>query len=724
VAFGADPVTGRRGVAVVSAVYGLGTGIVSGELDADTYTIARDGAVLERSIASKAAAHRRQAGSVEGVSAKPIPDALASEPAVSADRAAEIAALVRRAGALFGRPQDMEWAVEAGVLYVLQSRPITSLANLADPDGAYGLWDNSNIAESYPGVTTPLTFSFARRAYEEVYREFCRIMGVSEEAIAENAPTFRRMIGLVRGRIYYDLLSWHRVLALLPGYNVNRRFMEQMMGVKEPLPDDVDLGVRPVGRVRDALRLTRSVAGLVANCAFLGSRKRAFLARLDEALGKGSPDLGALRADELAACYRSLERRLLSRWDAPLVNDFFAMIFYGVLRGLVRRWCGDDEGTLQNDLLCGGGGVISAEPAERVREMARVAAASPGFAAVLADGSPEEISSSLNREPELARRYEEYLERFGDRCLEELKLESPTLRDDPLVLLRSIGAVARSQAPDPASAGRTADTRRTAERRVREALGWRPLERAVFAWVLANARARVRDRENLRFERTRVFGRVRAIFVELGMRMCAEGALAAPRDVFYLDVEEALGWVEGTASSVSLGALVAARKAEFERYRAGAAPADRFETRGAVHAGNDFRGRTEGAAATGEERRGLGCSPGIVRGRARVVADPRTAIVEPGEILVAERTDPGWVVLFAPAAGIIVERGSLLSHAAIVAREMGIPAATSVPGLMGWLETGDLVEMDGTTGMVRRVGTGNGALASERAPSLEQGQSA
>ena len=108
---------------------------------------------------------------------------------------------------------------QSGRLYLLQSRPITSLAAVADPDGVLNIWDNSNIAESYNGVTTPLTFSFARRAYEEVYRQFCRILRVPEAKIIEHsANVFRHMLGLIRGRIYYNLLNWYRLLALLPGF--------------------------------------------------------------------------------------------------------------------------------------------------------------------------------------------------------------------------------------------------------------------------------------------------------------------------------------------------------------------------------------------------------------------------------------------------------------------------------------------------------------------------
>ncbi len=86
-----------------------------------------------------------------------------------------------------------------------------------------------------------------------------------------------------------------------------------------------------------------------------------------------------------------------------------------------------------------------------------------------------------------------------------------------------------------------------------------------------------------------------------------------------------------------------------------------------------------------------------------MITDPRATALCPGDVLVARRTDPGWIVLFTEASGILVEHGSLLSHAAIVARELGIPTVVSLPGLMDWLEDGDLVELDGARGIVRRI---------------------
>lgn len=709
VAFGADPVTGRRGVAVISAVWGLGTALVGGDADADLFRVDRSGAIIERTIVEKKAAHRCSPSALEGVAAVPVPGELVSQPVLSDELVLAIARLVRASTHHFRRPQDIEWAIKDGNVYLLQSRPITSMGSMVDPDGVLVLWDNSNIAESYNGVTTPLTFSFARGVYEEVYRQFCRLMRVHEAKIADYGETFRCMLGIVRGRIYYNLLSWYRVLALLPGFQVNRRFMEQMMGVKEGLPARIlaEFETKPSlgARLRDAANLASCLAGLLGNLWTLRGKIARFYERLNLALCEPAIPLAEQRPDELATHYRDLERQLLTRWDAPLINDFYAMIFYGVLRKLCTKWCGDEDGTLQNDLISAEGGIISAEPARRLQELGRIAAASPSFVQLLIEGSLEQIQEELPRQKEFAALYRAYLEKFGDRCIEELKLETATLHDEPLMLLRSVGQVARRK--PGASAGPSSideQLRAKAEARVWEQLRGHPLRWVLFSWVLRQARTRVRERENLRFERTRLFGRVRRIFVEIGNRFAAADRLGDHRDVFHLTVEEVLGFIDGTTVTADLRALVNVRREEFNRYRKETPPADRFETLGPVHLGNAFTNSAAAkSTASGDELRGIGCCPGIVRGRARVIFDPRHAEIHDGEILVAPRTDPGWIMLFPSAAGLLVEYGSLLSHSAIVARELGLPAVVSISGLTAWLKTGDWVELDGSTGVVRKI---------------------
>ena len=707
VAFAADPISGRRSVAVISAVNGLGDALVAGECDADTYHVNRADEIVARTLA-------------------------AETPVLKDEQIRQIAALVRATSQHFKRPQDIEWAIEGGQLYLLQSRPITTIANLADPDGTLNLWDNSNIAESYGGVTTPLTFSFARRAYEEVYRQFCRLMLVPEATIQQHDQTFKHMLGLLQGRVYYNLLNWYRVLAMLPGFKLNRQFMEQMMGVKEGLPESLlaEIGTSSKGeKLRDALSLLATVSGLVRNHFLLPKKIRAFYNRLNDALQTSNSPLEAMRTDELAAYYRRIEAQLLTRWDAPLINDFFAMIFYGVLRRLVEKWCGDTNGSLQNALLSEAGGIISAEPAKRIRAMAELVKDDIELIALLSNGSLPEITARIATLSHLQSQIANYLCDFGDRCLDELKLESPTLHDDPLVLFRAIGQAAthhralgahascvqnlsqqircdealHSQ-PQSTQDACAPSARLSVHAQANAALSSHPIRKLIFHWVLRHARDRVRERENLRFERTRLFGRARRLFLEIGNRFCADKILEDPRDIFYLEVEEILGFIEGNATTTDLRGLVAIRQAEFAHHRAADAPADRFSTYGAVHQGNQFRPiMTASIATLGDSRKGLACSPGLVRGKVRVVRDPRNVVLQPGEILVAERTDPGWVLLFASAAGLLVERGSLLSHAAIVSREMRLPAIVSIPGVTAWLQDGDEVEFDGSTGEIQKI---------------------
>jgi pyruvate,water dikinase len=215
----------------------------------------------------------------------------------------------------------------------------------------------------------------------------------------------------------------------------------------------------------------------------------------------------------------------------------------------------------------------------------------------------------------------------------------------------------------------------------------------------------VSNRENLRFERTRLFGTIRGLFLEAGRRLQAIGRLDDGRDIFYLELGEILAFNDGTATTTDLRSLAAVRKQEFATYRDGPAPAERFETRGPVYHAQPHRStKPSGASETsGEERKGLGCCPGVVRGTACVVRDPKHAQLTAGCILVADHTDPGWIMLFPSASGLLVERGSLLSHSAIVARELGIPAVISIPGLLDWLQDGDEVELDGAAGIVRRL---------------------
>jgi len=695
VSFSADPVSGRRDEVLVSGLWGVGSSLVSGDADADLWSV-REKEIVKCEVAEKVRMHVADATAEEGVSLADVDVEKRDVACLDDAGVLAVAELARACEEHFGCPQDIEWAMADGILYLLQSRPITTLGYAGDPDAPLVVWDNSNIAESYSGVTSPLTFSFAERAYEHVYREFCGLLSVPKARIKANDFVFSKMLGHVRGRVYYNLNSWYHVLAMLPGFSMNRGFMEQMMGVKEPMPDEVVEGILKktrTGKVRDAWGFVKMMCGLVRSHRKLGKQMENFYDRLNGALGGLKKPLTEMSGVELVEHYEDLESQLLKRWDAPLVNDFFAMIFYGVLKSLCEKWLYD--ASLQNHLLVDTGDIVSAEPPRRIKAMAEMIQDDGKLAKLLADGGveAERKVKAIELREDLLVAYESYLEEFGDRCLEELKLESPTVGDDPQSLLTGVGVMALRGVKDD----------EVSEEPVRDVLGEAVeglggIKRRMFLWVLKHAKGRVRDRENLRFERTRLFGRVRKIVVELGKRLVDEGRLVEVGDVFYLKLSELM---DGYRVDEDFKGVCEERKAMEADY--GLAPPDRFETRGDVDLYEHFVSVGVEEEFDGEAVSGTGACPGVVRGPVRVVVDPRGATLKEGEILVAQQTDPGWVVLFPAAAGLLVERGSLLSHSAIVARELSLPCVVSIRGVTSRLKTGDVVEMNGSTGEVRII---------------------
>lgn len=690
VGFGVNPVTQDKEY-VVSSVYGLGNQLVSGDTDADTWII-KNGKIDEFSIVFK---EKKEVLDEVNFGTKLENVNNPDSPSLTDEQVLEIQKMIKTVSSFYGHPQDIEWAIEDNKLYLLQSRPITTIN-----EGKEVLWDNSNIAESYGGVTTPLTFSFASKAYENVYRQLCLILNIPKDKVANHDIEFRNMLGLIQGRVFYNMNSWYKTLALLPGFSLNKTFMEQMMGVKEALSDELVEEIEKSttkNKVKDGFDLVKTSLGLVKSLVMLDSTVADFYKRLDVALDK--KDLSNMSTSELMQYYNSLELQLLKKWDAPMVNDLFAMVFYGLLRKLSTTWCNDVDESLQNSLILTQGGIISAEPAKLMKKMAKKI---KGYHSLSKDFTQwcDEVDKR-----DVKQDIDAYIDRFGDRCLDELKLESVTLFDNPTLLYQTIFELSQNDAlMNLEDDSKSDEDARAKEKEVVSKLPF--LKRHVFTWIVKMARKTVRERENLRFERTRLFGRVRRIFLEIGKKLALENILESDRDIFYLEVKEIQSFIEGIGTLTNLKALVALRKEEFTRYENEEAPSDRFTTYGMVYKNNSYTSRTKNIALEGDMQKGLGCCPGIVRGKVKVVRDPKNVTVEKGTILVAERTDPGWIMLFSSVSGILVERGSLLSHAAIVSRELNLPAIVSVPGLMNWLKDDDIVEMNGTTGTITKISEG------------------
>jgi len=681
VAFSCNPMKTKDANVLISSVWGVGSALVSGEVNSDNWEV-NNTQILSSEIANKAHHHAPNPTTEEGVSLSPNSQEKANSPSLTDDQVLEVATLAKLCENHFQCPQDIEWAYHNGLLYLLQSRPITTLSNNNDE---LIVWDNSNIAESYSGITSPLTFTFAQRAYENVYREFCKLLSVPKSRLQNHDQVFSEMLGHIEGHVFYNLNSWYQVLALLPGFSVNREYMEQMMGVKEPLPDEIVECIienSKVSKLSDTISLIKTMVGLVRSHRSLPRAIDNFYSRLNKALDLNGKSLAEMPPEGLIAHYNELERKLLTRWDAPLINDFLAMIFYGVLGKLCTKWFG--QPSLQNTLLLDCGDIISSEPPKRLQEMASILRARPDLLAQLEQA--DDKLATLLTEPKFANKYHSYITKFGDRCMEELKLESKTLTDEPELLVESIIALAKiSKTKQP-------DLNLSPEQEIPK-LSW--LKNKIFHWVLKHTRDKVRNRENLRFERTRLFGRVRQIMLHLGKQYTESGSLDDKSDIFFLPIDHALDHHKIINNPKQTKEQVSAYKYKQQYF---VTPPDRFESKGTINPHQWIYNIKKLKVL--DQLQGIGACPGSIVGKVKVFKSPKDGKLEPGEILVAQQTDPGWVVLFPAASAILVERGSLLSHSAIVAREMQIPCVVSVPEITSQLETGDLVEMNGSTGEI------------------------
>ncbi|MDH4298353.1 MAG: PEP-utilizing enzyme, partial [Cyclobacteriaceae bacterium] len=696
VAFGMNPVSGERDSKVISAVYGLGEGLVSGALDADTYTITPDG--CKEILAHKTHAFVRNSTG-KGVEKIEVESDRTDLPTLQEAQISEIASLLDKLNSAMGTPQDIEFAFHQGTLYLLQTRPITTAG--PKPAGEYTLWDNSNIIESYPGITTPLTYSFIIKMYEMVYRQFVGMMGVTEKEIQQHSEIFANTLGLVRGRVYYNLLNWYKMLAMVPGYSINAENMERMMGVKErfELEDNFKMN-KGIARVRIVGMVFKMIGMHIA----LPKERERFMKQLNTIMDKYKAiDLNALSTASIIDHYNTFETSLLLKWKAPLINDFFAMIWFGMLKKKCTRYCPDDP-NIHNDLLCGSQDIISVEPIHRSIELAAMVAGNEAARILFMEKAPEEIWETLcaGSFPEIRKSFDDYLDRFGDRCVGELKLETISYSQKPSLLVKVIKAyLVQGITRKKTHANIEGDLRIAAENKLFSALHGNPIKRWWIRYIISKTRDLVSNRENLRYERTRGFGMVRKMFSVLGEKWHKAGYLVDPRDVYYLKLEE-IKSLATCAFDEKLMTEIEARKVAFEGYKNQAPPRERFFSYG-NNFSDEYIYSLDKIEHDEKSLHGIGCCPGIVQGKVRVVVDPTEIDSLNGDILVTSSTDPGWVTLFPTASAIIVERGSLLSHSAIVSREMGIPCIVSVTGLLRTLKSGDEVLMNGSTGKIKLI---------------------
>jgi len=699
VGFGVHPLTGNPNEKVINATWGIGEGLVSGALNSDLFEIDSKGGI-KTTVANKKEQFVFDFKNEKLV--KKANDISKQNIACLSDlKLKELSKSLEILNEKIGSPQDIEFAVLNDEIYYLQTRPVTKTETNYRPQTHRMIWDNSNIIESYPGVTLPMTFSFIRRVYEVVYKEFSSLMGVSDKIIQANEDIFKNMLGLLNGQAYYNLANWYRSLALLPGYSINARYMETMMGVKESF--DLPAEQLPFGK--NYWGVIRSVFKMLKSLISLPRERNAFLKLLDNTIKKlEATNFENNNAAELLEHYENLEDALLKNWKAPLVNDFFAMIFYGLLKNLTTKWqVGNREG-FHNELLAGSNDIVSVEPIHYLENVMNAIESNPSAKLLFKREEPKVILEALtaNAFPKVAEAVERYIAKFGDRSTGELKLETITYRQQPELFIQFLKNAINN---DFSSIKRKENhsLRTETEAIMNESLKGRFFKKIIFKKILKYVRQMVSNRENLRFERTRAFGQVRRIFTAIGKYWNQRNLLESERDIFYLSVDEINDFIKGRAISTNLKGMVALRKEEFDQYKNNPTPAERIETFGTVFDGNDFFKTESDDSPIEGELKGIGCSPGYLEGSVQVVTNPQKIGSLNGDILVASCTDPSWVTLFPTAAAVVVERGSMLSHSAIVAREMGIPCIVGVSGLLQKLKTGDRIKMDGSTGEIEVI---------------------
>ena len=709
---------------IIESLYGQCEGLVSGALEADQHKVDRESFTIESFIVKKENAYI-QNNDQKGIIQIKVEIEKQEVPSIDEETIIELARLSKQLEETHQIPLDIEWAMEKGRLYVVQMRPITTLPGLAYyNDNINGdratLWDNSNIVESFAGVTTPLTFSLTKEAYAIVYRQTCRVLKVPESVIKEYDHSFENMLGFIRGRVYYNLINWYKILFLAPGSSSNKGFMETMLGVREELNEEQQELFKFVDEVPQYSLFKKIQVMLTITYKFLTIKtvtanfRNNFNSIYNEYL---AIDFSKKNLRQLKELYEKWNEMVTYSWKAPIINDFLVMLFFGTLKKLCEKWLTTDETcqNIQNDLLCGQGEVDSTLPTLTLMKMAAKYDKEERYQKLFFESDTELLIRNY-KERELPSKLLEdidsYLHHYGFRCNNEQKLEEDDLHTDPSFIfdnLRNYLKMKNYNVEDMSENERK--IRDKAESIVDSQI--KGFKKILFMWVLKQARAAVKNRENLRFLRSKSFGISRRIFRSIDSHLFTLDLIEKPKDSFYLTYREIFDFIDGKAESMSLKEISHIRRREFETYQNEQDPPDRFLTYGAAGMSLKSMQIIQSADLLKNKVRisddpnlfyGTSCCPGNITEKVRVAKTIDEAKDMNGEILITKRTDPGWVPLFPFCGGLIIERGSLLSHSAVIARELGIPTIVGVPSdLLEKIETGMTVELNATQGEVRII---------------------
>jgi pyruvate,water dikinase len=692
--FTANPLTGDRGQMVIDASFGLGEAIVSGQVEPDHYVVdSHKMKIISRKLGAKALAILpRDKGGTDSVSEQrqeqqALPDA----------QILELARLSARIAAHFGAPQDIEWAWASGQLFVLQSRPITSLYPL--PESVLQSKDLRVLfsLNSLQGVVQPLT-PLGRDPFRLVADGFAQIIG--------SAATGAEIMIITGGRLYLDMTGLLtnerlRVLALGMFANADPGAREAAAALIENGRIKTNKSFGPLQILRLLLRLRRLAAGMVLGWARPEYARRRTLAKSERYLDEARQALQ--KAPSLDARLAVLDHYASTMLHQFIDTGLLSTALVGVLSQFIVdhwlvSWAGAEPGTVRR-LLRGLPGNPTTEMDLTLWATAQAIRSDTAANAIFQGQDVAETTKAYhqgNLPPAAQRAIQAFLDRYGMRAVREIDMGIPRWREDPAALLHTLGSYLQIGDPDLAPDRLFQRAGAEVEQlsagyidQVRRKKGW--LKARLLRAVMRRMRLLSGFREMPKFHIIKVLDQMRTALLDSGQQLAAEAKLDCPEDIFFVPLETLRQAAQG--QPVNLKAVVKQEREDYNRELA-----RRQIPRLMLSTGEAFYQGVSGARPN--DLAGDGVSPGTVEGKVRVVEDPRGVRLQPGEILVCPATDPGWTPLFLSAGGLVMELGGMMTHGSVVAREYGIPAVVGVHEATKRLKTGQRVRVDGSLGRV------------------------
>jgi rifampicin phosphotransferase len=674
---------------IINVGLGLGAPVVNGIATPDVLRIDVRGQLIDAAIAHKPHATIVRDGRVAEVDVE-APDA----PALDREHIAELAAIATRLESFEPGPWDVEFARDDERMWLVQARPATGRGF---PEGGdeETVWSNVNVGEALPGVATPFTWSVAGAFSETGFRRAFAALGC-------RVPKNARLVGNVHGRVYLNLTQFMRIAAQVP--MLDPRTLVELGGGWGG--EELASQVQGVSRRGFYLRLPLTASRLLKEQLRLDEDVKAFEAAAEKQWrAQSALDLAILTDDGVARRVRDIQA-LLERTGTMMLTCASSMLGSHLgLKLMLERVAAVDAERLAQSLTRGIRDVESARPGIAIMHVAGLARREPEARSAI----EREQTTGLDAIPEgpTRRALHSFIELYGDRAVREAELSTPRWKEDPRPVLRMLRAALRTDAERVDSNIARSKVEAAAElEKLVSSLNI--VDQTIVRHLVVRAQRSARLRERTRTWVTRVLGMLREAALDADRRLLRRdpdldrdwkallrsgSPLATVPSAFCLTIDELVASLRSPRAE--LAALVRSRRAELARDQARPDPPATF-----VGAPPPVILPPAGGAIL----RGLPASPGVVEGRARVLfSESQMDELQPGEILVVHTTDVGWTPLFLVAAGVVTELGGPLSHAAVVAREFGVPSVVNVAGATRTIRVGDVLRVDGDRGIVERV---------------------